>query len=112
MKINSPLPQDKKLTVVCRVESGCLGPEGEDHVEGFCGFAQKELEPIDSDFIRWEVVPRDNKSQPETQYELDNKTLSPDKVARYLEMFNKNLDDFQEELDERLILLIEQYMKA
>ena len=51
MKTKLPLPQDKKLTVIFRLEPGCLGPDGEDHVEEFCKFAEKEVAPIDSDFV-------------------------------------------------------------
>ena len=39
MKNILPLSQDKKLTVVVRVESGCLGPNGSKHVEEFCSVA-------------------------------------------------------------------------
>lgn len=62
MKIILPLAQDKKLTVVIRVEPGCLGPDGNSHVKEFCNVAQVEIEPIDSDFVNWEVVPRFDKS--------------------------------------------------
>jgi hypothetical protein len=46
-----PLPMYKKLTVTFRVGPGCLGPDGIDHIEGFCKFAKKEVDGLDSDFI-------------------------------------------------------------
>lgn len=110
MKNNLPLPQDKKLTVVCRIEAGCLGPEGNSHVKDFCSFAQKEVEPIDSDFVHWEITPRHDKSQPEMLYKVNNKKLNHDKAAKYLEIFNKDLDAFEMHLHDKLADLIDQYL--
>ncbi len=110
MKISLPLPQDKKLTVIVRVEPGCLGPDGKDHIEEFCNFAQAEVEPIDSDFVHWEIVPRHDKSLPEMQYKTINKMLTHDKAAKYLKMFNKDLDEFEGHLHDKLAVLIEQHL--
>jgi len=110
MKNILPLPQDKKITVVIRVEPGCLGPDGNDHVEEFCSVAQIEVEPIDSDFVNWEVVPRFDKSLPEIQYKATNKMLTHDQAAKYLELFNKKLDEFEEHVNEKLAILIDQHL--
>lgn len=110
MKNRLPLPQDKKLTVVVRVEPGCLGPEGQSHIEEFCRFAQIEVEPIDSDFVHWDIVPRHDKSLPEMQYKAMNKKLTHDKAAKYLQMFDKNLDEFEGHLHEKLSMLIDQHL--
>ena len=110
MKHNLPLPQDKKLTVLFRVEPGCLGPEGQDHVDKFCQYAEKEMAPVDSDFVHWEIVPRHDKSLPETQYKIGNKSLSHDKAERYLQVFEKNLDDFEGHLHDKLALLIDEFL--
>ena len=109
MKISLPLPQEKKLTVVCRIEPGCLGPEGKDHIDEYCRFAQKQVEPIDSDFVHWELVPRFDKTLPEMQYKIGNKNLTHDKAAKYLEMFKKNLDVFEDHLHEKLADLVDHY---
>lgn len=106
-----PLPKEKKLTVVIRLEAGCLGPDGEDHVEEFCHYAQKEVESIDSDFVHWEIMPRPDKDDAETEYRISNKNLSHDKAAKYLELFNRNLDEFEEHVHDKLIMLIEGYME-
>lgn len=109
MNISLPLPQDKKLTVICRVEPGCLGPEGGNYIEGFCAFAQQEFASINSDFVHWEIVPRYDKSLPEMQYNISNKKLSHNKAAKYLEIFKKNIDAFEAHLNEKLVYLIDQY---
>lgn len=110
MKTSLPLPQDKKLTVVCRVESGCLGPEGKDHVKDFCVFAQKHVETIDSDFVHWVLVPRVDKTLAEMQYKIGDKNLTHDKAAKYPKIFEKDLDLFEEHLHEELAHLVDQYL--
>lgn len=110
MKDKLPLPQEKKLNVVFRVEPGCLGPEGEGHVKAFCEYAQKQVEPVDSDFVHWELTPRFDKALPEMQYKVTNKYLSHDKAARYLEVFGKDLDEFEGHFHDKLAQLIDEYL--
>ena len=110
MKIKLPLSQDQKLMVVCRVEPGCLGPDGKKHIKKFCEFAQKQVETIDSDFVHWELVPREDKSLPEMQYKISNKKLTHDKAAKYLGLFRKDLDEFEEHLHDKVAHLVDEYL--
>jgi len=110
MKNILPLSQDKKLTVVVRVEPGCLGPNGNIYVEAFSSVAQEAFEPINSDFINWEVFARLDKTLPEIQYKTNNKILTQDQATKYLALFNKNIDEFEERLNEKLAILIDQYL--
>jgi len=110
MNPKSPLPKEKKLTVIFRVEEGCLGPDGAQHVEGFCKFAQKEVETIDADFVHWIVVPRHDKALVETEYNINEKKLTHDKAERYLNLFEKSLDEFEGHFHEKISLLIEDYL--
>lgn len=110
MDYELPLPLYKKLTVTFRVEPGCLGPDGADHIEGFCKHAKKSVASLDSDFVRWVITPRYDKSLPETEYKTNNKRLSRDKAQLYLQVFDKNLDEFEEHLDDHLGELIDQYL--
>ena len=110
MKVKLPLSQDQKLTVVCRVEPGCLGPEGKEHIQAFCDFAQKQVETIDAEFVHWELVPRDDKTLPEMQYKISNKKLTHDKAAKYLALFKKELDIFEEHLHEKVSHLVDEYL--
>ncbi len=110
MKNNLPLPQDKKLTVLFRVEAGSLGPDGSDHVEAFCEFAQKELLTLDSDYIRWEIIPRHDKSRSEMEFMVSGKRLSHDMAARYLEVFEQDLDEFELHLAGNISRLIGEFM--
>ena len=111
MTTHAPLSQEKKLTIILRVEAGCLGPTGEDHVVSFCYFANKEFSRIDPDFLHWIVSPRTDKNQAELQYQIDNKTLNREQVKTYLKLFNRNLDEVEHEIHKNILHLIEQYMQ-
>lgn len=110
MHVDLPLPLYKKLTVTFRVEPGCLGPDGMDHIENFCKFAKKEVVDLDADFVRWVITPRFDKSLPETEYKTNNKRLDYDKAQKYLQVFGKELDDFEEHLQDKLAELIDQFL--
>lgn len=110
MKDNLPLPQDKKLTVLFRVEPGSLGPDGVDRVAGFCEYAEKDLETLDSDFIHWVIVPRHDKTLVEMEYKIGNKKLTHDKAEKYLKIFEKELDEFEGHFVTSLSRLIGEYL--
>jgi len=112
MKTDLPLTKDKKLTVLCRVEPGCLGPDGQDHIKDFCTFTQKEVESIYAKFIHWNIVPRDDKSLPEMQYQIGSKQLTQERAAKYLKLFGKDLEQLEEKLHETIAHLINRYLKS
>ncbi|WP_077755547.1 hypothetical protein [Shewanella psychrophila] len=104
------LPKEKKLTVLCRIEPGCLGPDGLDYIADFCRFANQELKQVDANFIIWLPLPRYDKSLPEMQYSVNQKQLSHDKAAQYLDHFKSDLDDFEEHFHDKLSLLIDEFL--
>ncbi|MCL6416747.1 hypothetical protein MIB92_13890 [Aestuariirhabdus sp. Z084] len=104
------VPQNKKLTLLFRVEPGCLGPEGESHIDEFCVVAQQEFEQISPDFIRFSIVPRRDKSLPENEYRIADKSLSHDQASRYLAHFQENLEELEDQLNELLSHLIDRYL--
>ena len=110
MKDKLPLPQNKKLKVVFRVEPGCLGPSGDQNVTPFCLYAEEQVATIDSDFVIWTIIPRFDKSRPEIEYKVGNKNLTHDKAAKYLNIFKKNLDEFEDHLNDKLTILIDEYL--
>ncbi|MCU7938136.1 MAG: hypothetical protein KZQ64_03165 [gamma proteobacterium symbiont of Bathyaustriella thionipta] len=110
MKINLPLLQEQKLTIIFRIEPGCLGPNGVNHIEAFCELAEKEFASIDSDFIHWTIIPRLDKSLPEMQYKINNKKLAQDKAEKYLKVFGKSLHEFEDHLHNKIGLIIDQFM--
>lgn len=110
INVDLPLPLYKKLTVTFRVEPGCLGPDGIEHIEKFCKFAKHEVANLDSDFVRWVITPRFDKSLLETEYKTNNKRLDYEKAQKYLRVFGKELDEFEEHLQEKLAELIDQFL--
>ncbi|MFT6386758.1 MAG: hypothetical protein ACJAUP_000126 [Cellvibrionaceae bacterium] len=110
MNIALPLTSKKKLSVICRVEPGCLGPTGVDHIEQFCHLAEKGVARVDADFVHWHITPRYNKSLCEMNYSVDGKDLSHDKAEKYLQLFQKDLDEFEGHLQENLANMINLYL--
>lgn len=110
MKNSSPLSEGKKLSVIYRIEPGCLGPKGESIVSSFCTFAQKEIQTLSSNYIGLNIVPRNDKALPEMEYSATGKKLSNSQADKYLSMLGKNLDDFEYELSTKMAALINEYM--
>lgn len=107
--MQTPSSANHTLTVMLRVEPGCLGPEGKDYVEEFCRFAQEKNETVD-EFVRWEIIPRHDKNLPEIQYKVANKNLSHEQATKYLEVFERDIDEFESELQDRLATFIDQFL--
>jgi len=111
MKTNMPLTEEKKLTILVRVEPGCLGPEGASHIEEFCRAAQIEFASIESDVVHFQVEPRFDKSLAEIQYTIINRPITTEQAAKYMKMFNKDLDELEGHVYEKLAMLIDQYLE-
>lgn len=97
------------LEVIYRVEPGCLGPQGAEHIEDFCKFSQPLVTSHTAGFMRWILVPRFDKSLPEMQCTLAGRSLNPAQATRYFALYQANADDLEAELNEQLTLLIDQY---
>lgn len=105
------LPLSQKLTVLYRIEPGCLGPQGKQYIEGFCTMALATIGKTDNSFIRWIIVPRYDKSLPEVQYLVNDKALNREMANRYLMHFGRELEPFENTLYEKLADLIDEYMQ-
>lgn len=109
MKASEALADDKKLCVIYRMEPGCLGPNGADHISDFCDFACKTLKSFNSHFVLWRVQPRNDKSLPEIEYRINNKILSRDKADRYLAIMGEVIEEFEIHIHEDMSDMIEDY---
>jgi len=105
------LANHKKLTVFYKMEPGCLGPDGISLIEDYCSFAQRNIEQFDYSFVNWVIEPRYDKSLPEIQYKINGRELLPDMVERYLAVFDRNLDEFEDSFNEKLTELIEHFLR-
>jgi hypothetical protein len=110
MKDKLPLPFEKKLTVIFRLEEDCLGPDGIQSVDQFCQHAEDHVSTIDADFVHWVIQARHDASLTEMEYSINHKKLTHDQAAKYLLMFDKQLDDFEAHLHDSLTTLIDNYL--
>ena len=92
-----------KINVICRVEPGCLGPDGADHV------AQQEFDKVDPCSVDWELIPRWDKTKPEIQYLLAGKLLNEQQTKMYLSAMGREHDDFEGRLFQQLTSCINQF---
>ena len=83
-----PLADERKLTVLFRVEPGSLGPDGSEEAQLFCDQSQQQLAALDADFIHWQIIPRFDKTQPELEYKVGNKRLVRSQAAQYLKLIS------------------------
>jgi len=111
MNDQQELPSHKKLTVVYKMEPGCLGPNGVETIEGYCQFAQKEIASFNGQFVKWLIQPRFDKSLAEIEYQIDGKRLSSQMAAKYLSVFECDLDDFEEQYNNKLMDYIEIFLE-
>lgn len=110
MPSTKSVPIEKQLSVIARVEPGSLGPTGIDKVEGFCRFANQNMSSQGENYTRWQVIPRYDKTLPEMEYYIQHKKLNNFQVAKYLGLFNSDLDSFEEGFYCHLTTLIERYL--
>ncbi|GIU43219.1 hypothetical protein TUM3794_28360 [Shewanella colwelliana] len=104
------LSDNKKLVLLCRIEPGCLGPDGIDHIANFCRFANGALKHVDAEFIKWRPLPRYDKSLDEIEYSIAGKGLTRPQAAQYLAVFDKSLEEFEEHFHDTLTELIDIYL--
>ena len=105
------LPSNKKLTVYYKMEPGCLGPDGASFIEDYCTFAQSQIAELDQYFINWVIEPRFDKTLPEIQYKINGKELAPSMVEKYLAVFDRELNAFEDHYNELLMGYIDTFLK-
>lgn len=104
------MTQTNNVDVTVRVEPGSLGPDGKDHVEMYCRFAQKAFNKYEAKYANWQIIPRYDKALPELEMSLANKKLTPSQSNKYLELFDESLDEFEERVMEFISNLIDKYL--
>lgn len=107
----SQLKDDQRISIVFRVEPGSLGPEGSEHAEEFCRYATGEFHTLNKDFANWIIIPRYNKQLPELEYRINQKSLPPVKARQYLALFKQDIAKFEEEVEERIAELVEEFFE-
>ncbi|NMH64044.1 hypothetical protein [Shewanella salipaludis] len=110
MEAGSQHNLNQKLTLLCRLEPGCLGPDGAQHIEAFCTLAQQALQSYRADIAIWQLTPRYDKRLSEMSYRLGDRPLTPAQSDKYLALFNLSLDEFEEKFQDKLTGLITQFL--
>lgn len=110
MNNKTQLQDSHKLNVLCRIEPGCLGPDGVDLIDDFCRYAQSRVQDIDAAFVIWKLVARHDKTLAEMHYSISGKSLDHAKAERYLAHFDQQLADFEDHFHNRLADLIDDYL--
>ena len=99
------------ITVLYRVEPGCLGPDGKFFIEDFCAFANEEFKSIQQEQIDWFFVPRHDKSLAEIQYQYVERNLSREMAQKLLSVRSIEIDEFEERLNDNLSDLIDRFLE-
>ena len=103
------ISEEKKMTVIFRMEPGSLGPDGSQYIKEFCEFAQVQLQACAEFYITWSIIPRFDKSLAELEFQLANKKLTSAKAKQYFAVFNESLENFEEQLENNLEAIVNQY---
>lgn len=103
------LSAEKKMTVIFRMEPGSLGPDGKEYVNEFCEFAQTQLQASAEYYLNWFIVPRLDKTLSEMKFQLGDKVLNQQQVEKYLMLFGENYSHFEDQLEDNLEAIINQF---
>lgn len=99
--------KDMRIQLLYRVEPGCLGADGIDHIEAFCQFAANKILP--PSYAIFSFIPRYDKLLDEKEYTLMNRKLSGDQVISYFEKIDKPFDEFESQVDESMAFVVDAF---
>lgn len=100
---------NKKMTIIFRMEPGSLGPDGIQYVDEFCVFAQSQLQASAEFYLNWLIVPRLDKTLSEMKFQLGSRKLNQQQVEKYLTFFGESYAHFEEQLEDNLEAIINQF---
>lgn len=103
------LTENQKLQITYRIEPGTLGANGKDFIEAFCPFVLGQSKDFYPQVIRLNVVPRYDKSLPEKEFSVMNKLISDSQAEKYLQAFELDLEDIEDQLDDKASLLVDDF---
>ncbi|WP_394201743.1 hypothetical protein [Shewanella waksmanii] len=90
----------------CRIEPGCLGPNGAELVESFCKHAYEELKLFHPKLVNWIPLPRYDKSLPEFEYRVLDKKISRQQAIKLVEVLGGDLSDLEDLFNDKITELI------
>ena len=105
-------PTTTRLTIQIRIEPGCLGPDGKQHIDTFCTAASRVFAAIEPGRISWVLLPRHDKQLPEQEFLIEGRKLSEAQAGLLLQRMGASLAPLLEQSDAVLSQLIERYLKS
>lgn len=109
MSSPTTLPNEKKMSVIFRMEPGSLGPDGLQYIDEFCTFAQAQLQACAAYYLNFFIEARIDKSLPEMSFILGNKSLNQHQVEKYLSLFEEDYAHFEDQLETNLESIVDQF---
>lgn len=106
-------PIANKLTILYRVEPGCLGPDGDQHVDQFCDQAEKQIThnpEFLNHIVTWVIEPRRDKTLPEMQFKLISKNISHGQAETYLKTAGHELEDLESSFIQSITSQVNHYL--
>jgi len=97
------------FTVSYFLESGCLGAQGAQRIDGFCKFVTIKIKQSFPAFCSWDIKPLIDSQQRHIQYTLNQKTLTLEQAKRYLDAQQQDIKLFEDSVDDFVIDSIEEY---
>jgi len=104
------MPEEKKLTVLYRVEPGCLGPNGKTQIDAFCEFASNKIKSMGLSFLSWDIQPRNDKKLPEMQFFIMGRNVSFEQAGIYMKKFGQDFEAFSDKLDDEMANYIDLFL--
>ncbi|MCF6441280.1 hypothetical protein L1077_17735 [Pseudoalteromonas luteoviolacea] len=101
---------DLLLYIQLRLEPGCMGPQGKDHIEAFC--KKENASPWQNQFATVSVVPRYDKTLPEWEYRVKNKLLSTEQADKFISMHDMTKPDLEDDIESHMAEEIDAYMQG
>ena len=100
-----------RVTVLYRVEPGCLGPEGKFFIEDFCAYANDTFMNVQQEHVNWLFVPRHDKSLAEIQYQYRERNLSREMAKKLFSIKAIDIDDFEDRLNDQIPEMIDKFLE-
>ncbi len=110
MPSQTQTPSNNQLSIIYRLEPGCLGPDGTEKIDAFCQIAQQHFQQNTALHIGLQIEPRFDKSLPEMEFALSGKKLNREQAQKYLDLFSENLTSFENELADQLATDIDAFL--
>ncbi len=107
---NTAALKPSALTVIYYVEAGCLGANGDKLIDGFCDFMSLKVNQTNNELCVWSIQVLTDIHKPHIEYFIQQKKLDSRQARVFLKKYGKDIDVFEESIDDLVINTIEDYL--